>query len=135
MDAQLGFPLDAPLPAPLSLADLGEEERAVARVLRRGRANARRISEIAAAAGLGSRRAQEIVQRLLHDHGWPIGTAMQEPFGNYLIDSPEELQSTVELLRSRGISNLARAAALQRTSLSRYLAAVQRELPSGEQTS
>lgn len=134
MDAQLALHLDAARPS-LPLAELSEEERAVACALRWGRASARKVREIAAEAGLGNRRAQEIVQRLLHQHGWPIGTAMEEPFGNYLIDSAEELQATVELLRTRGISNLARAAALQRMSLRRYLAAVQRDLLTGDHTS
>ncbi|HEY0155477.1 MAG TPA: hypothetical protein VGB92_26005 [Longimicrobium sp.] len=128
MDTQLGFTLDAPLPAPLSLAELSDEERAVARALRPGRENARKISDIAAAAGLGSRKAQAIVQRLLLDHGWPIGTSMHEPFGNYLIDSPTELQATTELLRARGISNLVRAARLARIPIGRFLAAVQQDV-------
>jgi DNA-binding phage protein len=133
---QLGFALlTGPTRPELPLARLSDEEQAVALALRWGRANARKVREIAAEAGLGSRRAQEIVQRLLHDHGWPIGTAMEAPHGNYLIDNPEELQSTVLLLRARGISNLARAAALQRMTLRRFLAAVQQDLLLGDQTS
>ncbi len=127
MDAQLALHLDATRPV-LSLAHLSEEERAVAQALRRGRANARKVREIAAEAGIPNRRAQEIVQQLLHEHGWPIGTAMEAPHGNYLIDSATELAATVDLLTRRGISNLARAAALKRMSLRRYINSVQTDL-------
>ncbi len=53
---------------------------------------------------------------------------MSEPFGNYLIDSDAELEQTAELLRTRGISNLARAAALRRMSLRQFIEHVQHRL-------
>ncbi len=127
MDAQLALHLDASRPV-LSLAELSEEEKAVARALRWGRANARKVREFAAEAGIPNRRAQQVVQQLLHEHGWPIGTAMEAPHGNYLIDSATELEATVDLLTKRGISSLARAAALKRMSLERYIETVQTEL-------
>lgn len=116
-------------PPALDIDSLCEgDERAVARALRWGRAHARQVAEIAREAGVPERRAQELVQHLLLDHHWPIGTAMSAPFGNYLIDSAAELEETVALLRTRGISSLARAAALRRQSLQRYLAEVQTAL-------
>jgi hypothetical protein len=134
MDSQLALHLDATRPA-LNLGLLcNGDEVAVARALRWGRENARPIAEIAAAVGIRSRRVQEIVQHLLHEHHWPIGTAMAAPFGNYLIDSSRELEETEALLRTRGISNLARAAALRRMSLRRYLAEVQIDLDPKEAT-
>jgi hypothetical protein len=126
MDSQLALHLDATRPA-LSW-DLDPEELAVGRVLRWGRAQAIQIPEIAAAAGLPPRRTQEVVQRLILRHHWPIGTAMAEPYGNYLIDSAAELEETIRLLRERGISSLVRAAALNRTSLQAYLAHLQLQL-------
>lgn len=127
MDAQLGLHLDTTRPT-LEWAALDAEERAVAAALRWGRAGARQVREIAAAAGLGGRRAQEVIEQLIHRHGWPIGTSMAAPFGNYLIDSARDLEATELLLRTRGISNLARAAALRRMSVRRYLRQVQTDL-------
>lgn len=127
MDAQLGFHLDATRPS-LSWESLDSEELAVARVLRWGRARAIQIPELAAAADLPPRRTQEVVQRLILRHHWPIGTAMAAPFGNYLIDSAAELEETIKLLRERGISSLVRAAALNRSSLQEYLAHLQYQL-------
>lgn len=128
MDSQFALFLDTTRPE-LDLAELcSEEERAVAGSLRWGSAAARQVPEIAAAADLPARQVQRIIRHLVDDHGWPIGTSMAEPFGNYLIDSAGELDQTVALLRSRGISILARAAALNRTSLRRFLEQVQAEL-------
>ncbi|HEX8276066.1 MAG TPA: hypothetical protein VF615_25740 [Longimicrobiaceae bacterium] len=128
MDSQLALYLDTTRPQ-LYPADLcSDEERAVAAALRWGSAAARQVPEIAAAAGLPARRVQTIIKHLVDDHGWPVGTSMSAPFGNYLIDSAAELDQTVELLRTRGISILARAAALNRTSLRRFLEKVQADL-------
>jgi hypothetical protein len=128
METQLALFIDANRPH-LDLAGLGADEMAVISALSWGAGSARKVSEIAAAAGVPSRRVQEILHRLLHERGLPIGTSMTEPFGNYLIDTAEELERTVELLRRRGISNLARAAALSHMSVRRYLDLVQRRLP------
>lgn len=122
----LAFGLARPRLDPASLCDA--DEAAVARALRWGRMQARQVADLAAEAGLPGRRCQDVIQHLLLDHQWPIGTAMAEPFGNYLIDSAEELEQTVGLLRTRGISNLARAAALKRMTLDQYIRAVQTEL-------
>lgn len=128
MDSQLALLLDTTRPA-LDAASLCDaDELAVARALRWGRERARRISDLAAEIGIPSRRVQELVQHLLLRHHWPIGTAMSEPYGNYLIDSRAELEETVALLRTRGISNLVRAAALKQMSLESYLRHVQTDL-------
>lgn len=129
MSGQLALPFgEAPLPA-LDLSALCDgDERAVAAALRYGREQARQVGEIAREARVPSRRVQELVSHLLLEHQWPIGTAMAEPYGNYLIDSTEELAETVALLRMRGISSLARAAALRKMSLKRYLDEVQTQL-------
>ena len=127
-DSQFALVFDATRPE-LALEQLcNDEERAIGRALFWGRAGARKVDEIAAAAGVPPRQAQDLIQHLLFEHGWPIGTSMSEPFGNYLIDTAEELDQTVELLRSRGISNLARAAALKRMSLEQYMSFVQERL-------
>lgn len=128
MPTQLALDFASPHPA-LDLGSLCDaDERAVARALRPGRAQARQVADIAQEAGVPERRAQELMQHLLLDHHWPIGTAMSAPYGNYLIDCPAELEETVALLRMRGISSLVRAAALRKTSLERELADVQAQL-------
>lgn len=127
MDSQLALHLDSTRPV-LSWASLDAEESAVARVLGWGRANALQVREIAAAARLPVRRTQKVINRLIHVHHWPVGTSMTEPHGNYLIDSAEDLEATVHLLRTRGIGELARAAALSRRALIDYMNDVQTSL-------
>lgn len=104
-----------------------DEERAVYRALRVGRENARKVPDLAAEAGVSPREFQKVVERLVLERGVPIGTAMSRPFGNYLIDTADELAATVDLLRARGIQNLRRAAALKGMSFARYMAEVQTE--------
>lgn len=133
MDPQLALHLDATRPD-LPLGDLDAEEMAVVRALPWGRASARQVREIARAAGIPARRVQELVRHLLHEHGIPIGTTMEAPYGNYLIDTAEDLARTVALLRKRGLSNLARAAALKRQALGRFLGEIQRSLLDGRES-
>lgn len=118
---------------PLVLAGIAEDDaRAVAHELRWGRWNARQIPELARATGIPARRVQQIIHdELLLKYEWPIGTAMSPPHGNYLIDTREELMQTVDLLRTRGISNLSRAAALKRMTLRAFLMKVQLEMELG----
>lgn len=129
MSGQLALPFGQ-VPSPrLDISSLCDgDERAMAAALCWGRERARQVGEIAREAGVPGRRVQELVAHLLLEHQWPIGTAMSEPFGNYLIDNSRELEETVALLRTRGISSLARAAALRKTSLNRYLDEVQTQL-------
>lgn len=108
--------------------ELPPKERAVYVALRRGRPNARRVPDIAAAAGLSPRETQTVIERLILDHGVPIGSAMGKPAGNYLIDSPEDLDATAGLLRSRAIHVLRRVAALQQMTFERLMAEIQTEL-------
>ncbi len=131
MDPQLAMVFDAPWRDlhPESLCE--PEEQALGEALRWGRGGARQVPELAAAAGVAPRRAQELMQHLLLKHRWPIGTSMSEPFGNYLIDSLQELEKTVSLLRVRGLSHLQRAAALKRMTLQEYVRTIQFDLALG----
>lgn len=131
MDAQLALHRDASRPELLTVG-FDEEELAVAGALRWGRANARKVPEIAKLTGLSVRRTQLVIRRLVETRWWPIGTSMRHPFGNYLIDDASELASTERLLRDHGISTLQRAAALRRMSLSRYIHQVQTDLLNGD---
>lgn len=125
---QLAFDLDEARARLAQEPLCDSEEASVAAALPWGRSNAKRIDDIADEIGLPARRVQSIVLHLIHEHFYPIGTAMSMPFGNYLIDDADELAETVALLRVRGISNLSRAAALRKMSLRDYLATVQTEL-------
>lgn len=131
MDSQLALHLDHTRPV-LDWSALDAEEHSVACALRWGRPNARQVREIAEEAGIGGRRVQEVIEQLIYRHGWPVGSSMAQPFGNYLIDSAAELDATETLLRTRGVSSLRRAAALRRMSVRRYFAAVQTDLETEE---
>lgn len=128
MDSQLALLLEASRPALPLDALCSDEERAVARALRWGRAGARQVPAIAAEAGIGTRKAQELVKHLVEAHHWPIGTAMASPHGNYLIDDAQDLEATTAVLKSHAISTLSRLAVLQRITVRRALALLQSEL-------
>ncbi|HEY0019083.1 MAG TPA: hypothetical protein VGC13_22465 [Longimicrobium sp.] len=127
MDHQLALHLESTRPR-LAWGSLDLEERAVAAALRWGRANARQVPEVARVAELSVRKTQKVISQLILVHHWPIGTGMTTPFGNYLIDSAEELEETVTLLHDRAVAELTRAAALRRMSLQDYLRHAQLEL-------
>lgn len=107
---------------------LDPRERSVYLALRRGRANARRVPDIGAEAGLGTRETQAVIERLVLERGVPIGSSMGRPPGNYLIDSADDLDATTALLRGRALQGLRRVAALQQISHRRLLAEIQAEL-------
>lgn len=111
---------------PATLCDAAE--RAVYKALRRGGANARTVREIAAETGISTREVQSVVSHLILGHGVPVGTSMGKPFGNYLIDDPEDLKQTADLLRTRAIHQLMRVAALQKMTHRRLLEEIQTEL-------
>lgn len=126
LQTSLSFPTGSPIhPLPFTAT---VEERAVFYALRLGAAHARQIRDLADETGIPGRQVQAIVERLILEYQVPVGTSMRRPYGNYLIDQPEDLKATVELLRVRGISNLVRAAALKRMTLRQYLQEVQAEL-------
>lgn len=128
MDSQiaLSFPSGSVVP-PLPFS-ASREERAVYETLRAGAEQALQVPELAKRTGIPARQVQSIVEKLILEYSIPIGTSMRPPYGNFLIESPEDLEATVELLQTRGISNLVRAAALKKMTLRQYLEEVQVEL-------
>lgn len=127
-DPQFALFLEATRPV-LSLDALcSDEERAVARALRWGRAGARQVPVIAGEAGLATRKTQELVKHLVECHHWPIGTAMSRPFGNYLIEDAQDLENTAAVLKAHAISTLCRLAVLKKITLQRAIALLQSEL-------
>lgn len=93
-----------------------------------GSEKARRVNVLAAEAGLSTRALQDVLDHLVFDHHVPVGTSMKDPYGNYLIESTEDLEKTVQLYTRRGLHSLAKAGGLRRESLRRFLAHVQRNL-------
>jgi hypothetical protein len=122
----IDFPVGTP-PGANELA-MTPEERKVYRALGYGAENARQIPALASATGIGGRQVQSLVESLILDHHVPVGTSMSKPYGNYIIDTSEDLRATVQLLRDRGISNLVRAASLLGLEVKLYLARVQTEM-------
>lgn len=104
------------------------EEARVVRALEWGSAHARKVDELAKDVRLTSRQFQHVMDHLLFEHAVPVGTSMRRPFGNYLIDSPQDLEDTVTLYTRRGLHSLAKASGLKRQSLRRYLSHVQTHL-------
>lgn len=125
---QLGLLFHPPRPDidPASLCD--DEERRVLATLLWGKENAQKVDELAKEARVHPRKFQEIIQHLIRKHQVPVGTSMGEPYGNYLIDSDEDLEATHQLLRTRGISILVTCAALKKMHVRRYLELVQANL-------
>lgn len=130
-DSQFGLFLETSRPQLDPRQLCSDEERAVAAALQWGRAGARQVGAIAAEADVPARKTQTLIEHLILDHRWPIGTSMGQPAGNYLIDTAEDLEATVALLRTRGISTLQRAAALKRMTLEEFLRHVQTTLDLG----
>lgn len=130
---QLGlYPPGVSSGAVLSFDGMSEEERAVARVLPIGRANARQVRDLATAVNLPPRRVQQILKGLLEKYGWPIGTAMERPFGNYVAEGTEERERAAMLLTAHAVSTLKRAAALRGIPLGEQVADVQEHVNAGE---
>lgn len=129
MSAQTAFEFPSS-PVSIDPARLCDDaERAVYATLRPGRDGARSVPAIAHETGLSTREVQSVVSHLILGHSAPIGTSMGKPAGNYLIDSPADLEATTELLRTRAIHQLMRVAALQKMTMARLLEEIQPELP------
>ena len=124
--SQLAFPLARPS---IDENGMSSDEIRVVRALEWGSEQAKQIEELAEECAMPGRKVQQIVRRLREEHAVPIGSSMGRPFGNYLVDDPEELAKCYALFRARGLSNLTQAAKLKGQSLKRYLEEVQTELP------
>jgi len=93
---------------------LSAHEAAVLRIIsaHRGVATAMSVGEVARAANLHSRVAQDVVKGLIEVHGVPVGTSSSSTRpGWYLCATAEELSQNREALRHRALSVLRRAKA------------------------
>ena len=96
---------------------LSPEECAVLSCLGHGRGAAVSSTEIVKRTGLSERKVQQVIRSLRMKHGYPIGAAVEEPFGYYIADKQEELADMARALRSRALKVLAVAARFSRRSL------------------
>jgi len=96
---------------------LSPDEVAVLALLGHGRGAAVSSTEIVKRTGLSERKVQQVIRSLRMKHGYPIGAAVEEPFGYYIADKQEELADMARALRSRALKVLAVAARFSRRSL------------------
>lgn len=96
---------------------LSTDEAAVLALLGHGRGAAVSSTEIVKRTGLSERKVQQVIRSLRMKHGYPIGAAVEEPFGYYIADKQEELADMARALRKRALKVLAVAARFSRRSL------------------
>lgn len=94
------------------------DEAVVLSLLRHGREAAVSSTEIMRRTGLSERKIQQVIRDLRMKHGYPIGAAVEEPFGYYIANKQEELADMARALRSRALKVLAVAARFSKRSLS-----------------
>jgi len=97
--------------------ELTKEEWAVLSLLRKGRARARSVRELVEATGMGDVHVRQTVRRLIMERGMLIGSAVSDPPGYYIPETPDEVFTATKSLRHRGIMILMRAARLQKSSV------------------
>jgi hypothetical protein len=97
---------------------LTPDEGAVLTVLLRHRGRGRAVgSEIVAGmAGLPERLVRSIVVALIEQHHFPIGSAVKQPMGYFLIETDEELAESLSQLVHRITALARRVAALKHTA-------------------
>src|SRR3990172_10316892 len=70
---------------------LTAEERAIHDLLRQGRAQAITVRELAARTGLGDRHIRDAVRSLIMQHGILVASAVDDPAGFFVAETPEEI--------------------------------------------
>ena len=100
----------------------------------RGRENAIPMADLAAYLHLSTRDLQAAVQRLIADHGRPIGSSCGKVNGFYLITNQADLDITFNNRVRRALSNLRVAYALKRSpQVAAALGQISIVLPSPEE--
>lgn len=97
--------------------DLTDEERAVYALLRRGRARALSARDLANWTGMSGVRIRQTVRDLIMKRGFLVASAVDDPPGFFIAETPDEIITATKSLRHRGIMILVRAARLQKSSL------------------
>jgi hypothetical protein len=96
---------------------LTDEERAVYGLLRQGRARALSARDLSLRTGQSDKQIRETVRSLIMERGIVVASAVDDPPGFFIAETPEEVINATRSLRHRGIMILVRAARLQKSSL------------------
>ncbi|MDP1860248.1 MAG: hypothetical protein Q8K82_16340 [Gemmatimonadaceae bacterium] len=83
----------------------------------RGRGRAVGLEIVACVTGMSERLVQQIVARLIEQHGMPIGSAVKKPMGYFLIETEEELAESLSQLVHRLTALARRIAALKHSTM------------------
>ncbi len=97
--------------------ELTSEERHVLGLLKKGRANAVSVRDLAVKTGLGGVAVRQIVRCLIMERGILIASSVGDPPGYFIAETADEILSATKSLRHRGIMILMRAARLQKASV------------------
>jgi len=97
--------------------NLTSEERAVYGLLGHGRARALSARTISERTGLSDRQVRDTIRDLIMERGILVASAVNDPPGFYIAETPDEIINATKRLRHRGIMILVRAARLQKSSL------------------
>lgn len=100
------------------MTQLTPDETTVLTELRRhrGRVRAVGLEIVAGVTGLSERKVQEVVVRLIEQHGLPIGSAVKKPMGYFLIETQDELDESLSQLLHRLTALARRIAALKHST-------------------
>ena len=93
------------------------EEAAVYCCLQHGRASAISARDLADRTGMSDVRIRQTVRSLIMERGILVASAVDDPPGFFIAETPEEIITATRSLRHRGIMILVRAARLQKSSL------------------
>ena len=116
--------------------EMTNEERAIYRLLRSGRASAISVKALEEETGFPDKMVRQIVRDLIMDRGVLIGSSVGDPPGYFIPETAEEAITATRTLRHRGIMILMRAAKLQRCSVELVFnqARIEFEAPNGKYT-
>jgi hypothetical protein len=97
--------------------DMTAEEQAVYCCLMTGRASALSARDLSIRTGLSDKDVRQTVRSLIMDRGILVASAVDDPPGFFIAETPDEIITATRSLRHRGIMILVRAARLQKSSL------------------
>jgi hypothetical protein len=93
---------------------LTKEEAEVIRLLKKGRANAISMTELATLINVSTRRLQDIIKHLIEDHCIFIGSTCGKQHGYWLPTDEEDYRAAVDQLKHRIISLARRIRAIDK---------------------
>ena len=97
--------------------NMTDEEGAVYCLLQSGRANALSARDLSERTGLSDKGIRQTIRSLIMERGILVASAVDDPPGFFLAETPNEIITATRSLRHRGIMILVRAARLQKSSL------------------